>query len=498
VSPRELSVVDQIRLCHDRDGHPSYNTHLRMYKSRGGRGYLANFPSRLAYFKCETCAVTLGAPTYGTSKRVQDKGYHTQRQQQSEVTLTSTITCSPLKCACCAPSEDGLPDTSRQAKCLARASQPKKKRRKSKKAKGTVIAAPAEASAPPLVAVVAPRLEHPPQHRMHIDYAHSITLGRNKDLYYLIIVVDSNDFTWAQPSPNRSEPEDLIHAFMTLTGIKVGHIRADGAGEFARSATFQAYCKRHNIVIEVPAYTQTFNARAEGAIRICKDKVRAFLRRANMPRRFWPDALLHWCRTCAHWPDASGHTAWEKLDELGPHSLCHDLERDRHVFGSYVTGHLPREHPHVADTTRDDRAEEGVFLGNDLTTPTFWLWSFKHKKVMRMSDPKHFDHILPFLQPADVHHIIPLTAQEVVRMHAKDDVPVAVGASDLQTDRISRSGEPSLSPAAASSFPPQSRATRSATTASRPHDTSPLSFPDSGESVQVRSKESVQKDVVYL
>jgi hypothetical protein len=36
-------------------------------------------------------------------------------------------------------------------------------------------------------------------------------------------------------------------------------------------------------------------------------------------------------------------------------------------------------------------------------------------------------------------------------MNAKDHVPVAVGASDLQTDRISRSGEPSLSPAAASS-----------------------------------------------
>jgi hypothetical protein len=69
-------------------------------------------------------------------------------------------------------------------------------------------------------------------------------------------------------------------------------------------------------------------------------------------------------RTYAHWPDASGHTAWEKLDELGPHSLCHDLERDRHVFGSYATGHLPREHPHVADTTHDDRAEEGVFLNS--------------------------------------------------------------------------------------------------------------------------------------
>jgi hypothetical protein len=47
VSPLELSVADQIRLCHDRDGHPSYNTHLRMYKSQEGRGYPVNFPSLL-------------------------------------------------------------------------------------------------------------------------------------------------------------------------------------------------------------------------------------------------------------------------------------------------------------------------------------------------------------------------------------------------------------------------------------------------------------------
>ncbi len=114
-----------------------------------------HFPSLLAHFKCETCTVTLGARDYRTSKHVQDKGYHTKRQQESEVILTSTTTCSPLKCPCCAPvSEARLQDTSRQATCLARASQPKKKRRKSKKAKGTVIAAPAAASAPPLMAVV--------------------------------------------------------------------------------------------------------------------------------------------------------------------------------------------------------------------------------------------------------------------------------------------------------------------------------------------------------
>ena len=40
---------------------------------------------------------------------------------------------------------------------------------------------------------------------------------------------------------------------------------------------------------------------------------------------------------------------------------------------------------------------------------------------MRLSDPKHFDHILPFLQPADVHHSIPLSSADIVRMHAHDD-----------------------------------------------------------------------------
>ena len=87
-------------MCHDRDGHPSYNTHLRSYKSRGGRGYPANFPSLLAHFKCQTCAVTLGARTYRTSKRVQDKGYHTKRQQESEVNLNHNMLAPQVRLLC--------------------------------------------------------------------------------------------------------------------------------------------------------------------------------------------------------------------------------------------------------------------------------------------------------------------------------------------------------------------------------------------------------------
>jgi hypothetical protein len=103
---------------------------------------------------------------------------------------------------------------------------------------------------------------------MHIEFANSIMLGRMKERYYLIIVVDSIDFTWAQTSTTRSESEDLLHEFITMTGIRISSIRMDGAGEFRKSASFTAYCQLHDITFEeVPAYTHTCNARSEGAIR---------------------------------------------------------------------------------------------------------------------------------------------------------------------------------------------------------------------------------------
>jgi hypothetical protein len=113
-----------------------------------------NFPSLLAHFKCETCAITRGARTYRTSKRVQEKGYHTKQKQDSEdildilrhshavigvlslgmrhshavigARLHLRLCHSPLEFPDCDPSEGGLQDISRQATCLARASQPSK------------------------------------------------------------------------------------------------------------------------------------------------------------------------------------------------------------------------------------------------------------------------------------------------------------------------------------------------------------------------------------
>jgi hypothetical protein len=93
----------------------------------------------------------------------------------------------------------------------------------------------------------------------------------------------------------------------------------------------------------------------------------------------------------------------------------------------------------------DDQALEGVWLGNDLSTPMFWMYSFKLRKVVRLSDPRHFDHILPFLCPEDIPHRIDLSAEDICKMHEEDgDKVQRMPVLKSTRFRVTASGEPVL------------------------------------------------------
>jgi hypothetical protein len=80
-----------------------------------------------------------------------------------------------------------------------------------------------------------------PSNGLHIDYTYSISLGFNKEHYYLIMVVDGIDFIWASTSQDLSSPGNMILEFLDMTGIKIGTIRFDGAKEFGKSVSFQNF-----------------------------------------------------------------------------------------------------------------------------------------------------------------------------------------------------------------------------------------------------------------
>jgi hypothetical protein len=446
------SLPDQeaMQLVHDMVCHLGNDKMEQIYKARRGRGFPRGFITQLRKFYCATCAVSKRTRRYRRSKRVKvavakratqartlrtrkpssDEDFSDSKnaehagaqeaQKQGSSTAFKELTCHG--CQHIFGSAQGLASHLKDSyRCPSSSNYQQPTAEPARRVLQCTEASNALHQISALASAVTSETatDLPALRRfLHVDYAHSISIGVHKEKYFLPMTLDGIDFTVCSVIVDRTEPESLNHEFMTLTRLKIDCIRYDGAAEFAKSATFKAFCVNNRIAMEeAAAYTHTFNARAEGAVRIVKEHMRCLLRRANLPRRFWLYAMLHFCRVYAYWPDKQGKSALEKLDAHGPHALCHDEARDLHRFGSYVTGHLLRTHPLVENETLDDRALEGVWLGNDLSTAMFWMYSFKLRKVVRLSDPRHFDHILPFLCPEDIAHCIGLSADDICKMH---------------------------------------------------------------------------------
>eukprot|EP00961_Rhodomonas_salina_P284578 3846322-Rhodomonas_salina.1 len=61
------------------------------------------------------------------------------------------------------------------------------------------------------------------------------------------------------------EQEDLVRDFITVSGLKIGHIHTDN--EFTASTAFKAFCKASMITYSPSAaYTHTMQVQVEGAV----------------------------------------------------------------------------------------------------------------------------------------------------------------------------------------------------------------------------------------
>jgi hypothetical protein len=388
VNPVDVSPVDgptstHMHLNMHKWGFPSRNLMIKCHdKYKNQVVFPPNFVRNTHKYRDPVATVSLGAHVYRTSRRVQEHGYQMSGQGPHPVHLDEDLADSLYRSA-----------------------------------KKTVTS---------------------PSNGLHIDYTYSISLGFNKEHYYLIMVVDGIDFIWVSVSQDHSTPKNMILEFLNMTGIKIGTIRL---WNFASLFLFRIFVM--NVVLSLSRWSNTHTFRMSKAKMIFVSPRNMYVG-SNLPRTFWPYALRHFLRLGTYWPTDNGNRCvWELLDVSYPNNkLCHTLSKDLHVFGSYVTDHLSHTHPFVVDTTHDDNVVEGVWFGNDLCTPNFWMFTFKHKKVMKMSDPKHSDTILPFLQSTDVPHKIDLKVADIAKMHkdAGQDIDFEHTTSTIQT----RSRAPAL------------------------------------------------------
>eukprot|EP00961_Rhodomonas_salina_P175189 2363279-Rhodomonas_salina.1 len=82
---------------------------------------------------------------------------------------------------------------------------------------------------------------------LHMDYAHSIALGYNKERYYLLFVVGGRNFMWASATTMWKEPEKLVLEFFAVTGLEIGQLQTDN--KITASSTFKVFCKKQDITL---------------------------------------------------------------------------------------------------------------------------------------------------------------------------------------------------------------------------------------------------------
>ena len=378
-APQLLEISQQMQLICNRWGHCGRTKHMQNYKFYKGTGFPRGFPTLLNNWSCPVCI-----------------GMKSQRQYRIKARQSSTSK----------PPDHASDNHSQQqdTDCDTESDSDEE------------LSPTQQPTSPPDSSLGDPTgtSDH-----YYIDFGYSIAVGLRKEKYFLLVQLKDLDFMWALPTASRDNPVQLLQDFEALTGITPLSIQCDN--EFANNSAVQAWVKRRNAVIRpTPAYNHTMNGRIEGAVRISKDHLRCLVKAANAPFRFWPFALKHFCRTYAWWAGKGGKKPpWLRMPARC--NLYHNRERDLRAWGCLVTGRLPTEHPLVqVDKTNADRSLQGAFLGWHDTSPTFWMYSFKLQRVLRLCDPIFSEASMPFADPTVLLNKNELTDEMVLKMHGED------------------------------------------------------------------------------
>ena len=232
---------------------------------------------------------------------------------------------------------------------------------------------------------------------VRIDYADAISMGYNREQYYLLTVDKESDFLWALPTAARSNALQLLKEYIHVTGIKPARIRCDNAPEFT-DKDFVSFCEQNNIVLQyVMAYNHTMNGRIENCVKIVKSHTRAALSASNAPRNFWPDCTKDVINKYNNLvkTTAQGALTTPYL-RVRPKAVSNRLTDVFVPFGCKAIGILPKEHPLIKNTSHQNRGFEGIFLRKDDRSEQVWLNAFALRKRMLFHDVHYHKSQFPF------------------------------------------------------------------------------------------------------
>lgn len=227
-----------------------------------------------------------------------------------------------------------------------------------------------------------------PLQLVHSDLAGPITpVSREGHKYAMVFVDDFSGAFGVYFLKNKSDATRATEQFLADTAPygSVKRLRSDNGGEYI-SEEFKSLLLKNHIKHETSApYSPHQNGTAERAWRSIFDMARCLLIDAELPKQFWTYAVM----TSAHirnrcYNPRTGKTPYECLTGIKPNLS------NMHVFGSVC-------YAYVQNTTKlDPRAEKGIFVGYDRSSPAFLVYCPQAKTVRKVRCVKfteNFDNV---------------------------------------------------------------------------------------------------------
>lgn len=224
---------------------------------------------------------------------------------------------------------------------------------------------------------------------VHADLAgkmECVSIGGSK--YCLVIVDDYSRRTFTYMLKSKNQAFDRFCSFKRFvenqTGFHIKKFRSDNGTEFV-SDIFKKFLDKFGIQHQLSiAYTPQQNGLAERTIRTITEKARCMLQDANLPKRYWAEAM----QTAAY---VKNHTTSTRLKNKSPMEMWTGQKPDvSHfkVFGAVAMAMIPKEKRQKFDA----KSRELLFMGYCEDKKGYRLIDRETDKVIACRDVTVIEH----------------------------------------------------------------------------------------------------------
>lgn len=229
---------------------------------------------------------------------------------------------------------------------------------------------------------------------VHSDLCGPMTSSVGGASYYIVYIDDCTRYIEIFLLVSKTATEivqkfEAYKAWVESQGYKIRRFRCDnGTGEYANSSFLNLLTLSGISFEPSPPYTQHKNGVSERMIQTLNSKARSLLQDAELPPRFWAEAIKTAAYLHRRTPTASldeFKTPFEALYGTAP--PLHHLRR----FGCIVYRHIPKEQRKGKFA---DRARPCMFLGYvHKTTKIYRIWDFTGRgRALESSNVRFLEH----------------------------------------------------------------------------------------------------------